>query len=66
MTNGAGGEPSRESLLCGYSIVIKGTFPFMAAPKNLTNNGAPQFIVDVKTTDHTEKNTLWIPLHSFL
>jgi len=40
MTNGAVGEPSRESLYRGYSV---------AAPQNLTNNGAPHFFVDVKT-----------------
>lgn len=40
MTNGAVGEPVRESLHRDYSIAIKRIFSFVAAPQNLTNNGA--------------------------
>ena len=40
MTNGAVGEPVRESLHRDYSIAIKRIFSFVAAPQNLNNNGA--------------------------
>ena len=50
MTNGAVGEPSRESLYRGYSV---------AAPQNLSNNGAPHFFVDVKTTESTLEGILY-------